>query len=112
MKLKNYINEEDILFEEITVGRVEDKYIIKVYEEPLGNPSFHVKSKTGDIECVYQIRDFNLLEKKTKKEFSNKELKEIKEWLREPSKIEKLKENSNWDVIIISWNLLNEKFRI
>lgn len=112
MKLKNYINEEDILFEEITVGRVEDKYIIKVYEEPFGNPSFHIRSKTGDTECVYLIRDFSLLEKKTQKEFSNKELKEVKEWLREPSKIKGADGKSNWEIIIFSWNLLNEKFRI
>lgn len=103
----------ELLSEEITIGRIEkNKYKVSVYEEPQGNPSFHVMNKTNDKHCIYQIKNFELLEQKTKECFSNKELNEIKIWLKEKSIKEGFKNKTNWQVILLSWNLLNEKYQI
>jgi hypothetical protein len=110
MKLKQYVNEEDLLFEEITIGKIENKYIISVYTEPLGNPSFHIKNKTGELECVYQIKDFRLLEKKTKDEFTSKELKLFSNFFKEENK--HYSGFTNWQVLLRQWNIINPKYEI
>lgn len=96
---EDFLREE----EENPVGRF-DNYVISVYHEPLGNPSFHVRTNDWSKHCAYQIKDFKLLEQKTKEAFSSKELKDINSWLS--------KENpdilaTNWKMLIATWNLTN-----
>jgi hypothetical protein len=105
MKLKNYVNEEDLLFEEITIGKIEGGYVVSVYSEPLKNPTLHIKNKTDEVENVYQIKNLKLLEQKTQRTFSSKELKLISNWLRQENRI--AKGYSNWQAILMQWNFIN-----
>jgi hypothetical protein len=106
MKLNELLKEE-----ESTVGRY-NNYIITVYKEPLLNPSFHIRTKNNETECAYQIKDFKLLEQKTKNVFSNKELTEIKEWLLHQSNNPDFKGKTNWEVLLILWNASNPEHRV
>lgn len=100
-----YIREYLLQEEEVKVGSIDNLYI-SVYPEPLKNPSFHIRTKTFETECVYQIKDFKLLEQKTKSCFSSKELKEISKWFKETSKV--FPPFTNWQVLIKDWNRTNE----
>jgi len=108
MKINELLREE-----ETPVGSFKDgNYKVFVYSEPRGNPSFHFRNRTGDTEEVFQIKDFKLLEKKTKKEFSSKEIKILKEWLTEQTINPDFKDKTNWDVLLILWNVCNPQFRV
>lgn len=105
MTIEEYLLQE----EEGRVGNV-NGLTVSVYTEPLLNPSFHIRDKTFDKHNVYQIKDFKLLEKKGVQTLSTKELKMVSNWLKEKSEAyEKL---TNWQVLIISWNLTNENSKI
>jgi len=108
MKLKNYVNEEDLLFEEIIIGRIEGGYKISIYTEPLRNPSFHFKNKTGDTEYVFQIKDFKVLEKKGNNNFSSKELKKLEDWLNLQNERKVFKGKTNLEAIRYAWEIINE----
>lgn len=105
MPIEEYLLQE----EEGRVGNV-NGLTISVYTEPLLKPSFHIRNKTFDKHYVYQIKDFKLLEKKSEQTFTSKELKMVSNWLKEKSDAyEKL---TNWQVLIIFWNLINENSKI
>ncbi len=105
---KSYILEE----EESPIAR-ERGYKISIYEESLGNPSFHVRYK-NEYEVVLQIKDFKILEVKfgnyKKNEFlPNKIMKEIKEIL---LMILDDGKTTNWKFMIITWNKNNSKHKL
>lgn len=110
MELKELFNKEEILSEEVTIGRVEKKYIVSVYPEPLKNPTFHIRTKTGDTECIYQIKDFRMLEQKTHNSFSNKELKKVCDWMKQAN--EHFPDFSNWLILLKFWNIVNPNKKV
>lgn len=105
MGIEEYLLQE----EEGKVGSI-NGLIVSVYTEPLKNPSFHIRNKTFDKHNVYQIKDFKLLEKKGEDNFSSKELKLISNWLKEKS--EAYSQLTNWQVLLLSWNLTNENSKV
>lgn len=105
MQIRDYLKEE----EEGRVGTI-NGLTVSVHYEPLKNPSFRIRTDTFDRHCVYQIKDFDLLEQKTKEGFSNKEPKIVFEWLNKKSKADP--DLTNWQILLIEWNLQNENSRI
>lgn len=102
MKIKQYL--EDFLTEENIIGTLENGTTIGVYQEPLKNPSFHIRSGDGGKHIVFLMKDFSVIERKTKGFFSHKELKEVSRWFSEKSE---LPEYTNWQILIANWNTLN-----
>jgi hypothetical protein len=100
------------LTEMATVG-VYDSHKVTVYEETLGNPSFHIKYK-NEWEIVLQIRDFVILEVKHgnfKKgdKFPRKEYKDLIKFLNSNDEDLNI---SNWKYLIDAWNRNNPKYKI
>ena len=104
-KYYEFIN---ILTEENRIFAYEQNYIFWIFREPLGNPSFHIVNKTKNIDSVFSLKDFSLLERHSRKQYSNKEIKKIKEWLNETT------ENSikRKYLLVDTWNNLNPKYKI
>ena len=88
---------------------------IKVYSEPLGNPSFHL-IKPNMFEVVLKIKDLKVLEvkfdklkrKKVTFKLSSKELKKLKTIFCIKDSIG----DTNWKQIIFAWNILNPKYKL
>ncbi len=86
----------------------DDNYWFYVYQEPLGNPSFHLFNKPKNIHTVFQLKDFKILEKKSKNQYSNKEIKEIKEWLKEKDEFG----TKRIFILLNAWNVVNPNYKI
>ena len=113
MLFKKYIDSNMITEEMAKVYRNDDTgYELRIYTEPLGNPSFHVLYK-NEWNVVLQIKDFKILEVKRGifekgKQLPNNIRKDIVNILKENRK-EKL---TYWDFLLLTWNAINEKFLI
>lgn len=91
-------------------------FLIKVYTEPLGNPSFHL-IKPNEFEVVLTLDNLKVLEvkfdkKKRKKmtfKLNSKEEKKLKNIFRE---IPRGDVENIWGQIVNYWNSLNPKFAI
>lgn len=62
MVFKEEVDRFGLPLEEMARLGVEDGYDYRLYSEPLGNPSFHIKSK--EFEIVVTIKDLTILEVK------------------------------------------------
>jgi len=114
MEFKKYVDGNMITEEMAKVYRNDTTgYEIRIYTEPLGNPSFHVLYK--DVwEVVLQIKDLKVLEIKHGKLFKKGEFlpvnikKDIINILNEYRK----GRLTYWDFLLITWNAINEKFPV
>ncbi len=95
----------EILTEEQRIITYNINYQFYIYREPLGNPSFHIVNKPKEIHTAFDFRTFSILERKSKKQYSNKEIKEIKEWLKES-------DNTRIKYLVDAWNEINPKYLI
>jgi hypothetical protein len=98
------------LNEMATIGTY-DNHKVTIYNEPLGNPSFHLTYK-NDWEVVLQIKDFKILEVKqgsfVKGDYlPRKELNSLKQFL-----MRKSGKQNIWYNLLIGWNILNDKYQI
>lgn len=87
------------------------KFEIRIYPEPLGNPSFHL-IKRDEYEVVLQIKDYRILEwkfnKKNIKDIPNSDLWDVKSYLGSSHELG----ITNWQYLIATWNSNNPKFKI
>lgn len=114
-KIKTY---GEYVKEMATVGRFDKNakdvkpnglYTIRIYSEPLGNPTFHLE-KINQFEIVLQIKNLKIVETKwVGKEPNKQDFKTIIDWF--------IKTNdkfnvTNWEFMKTLWNNENPKFEI
>jgi hypothetical protein len=111
MKLKSF-SELFVLKEMSTVVRHEG-YRITIYPEPQGNPSFHLIFK-NEWEVVLQIKDFSILENKTRNPIFQKN-KQLPSYIKKDL-IDILSQIrgkfTTWDFLITTWNSNNPDYEV
>ena len=111
MILKSF---KDLIYlKEMATVRRENGYKITIFPEPLGNPSFHLYYK-NEWEVVLTIKDFTILEVKTKlsifkkngqlPNYIKKDLLEILNHLH--GKL------TTWEFLVLTWNVNNPNYEI
>jgi len=79
---------------------------VRIYPEPLGNPSFHLLNKDQKYELVLQIKDLKVIEVKGKTSFKKNQcmpdsfMKEFVSWLRE---------ENEFATSITNWKFLRDR---
>ena len=87
------------------------KFEIRIYPEPLGNPSFHL-IKQDEYEVVLRIKDFEVLEwkfnKRNLKRVSGADMKEVTQYLHQRHELGV----TNWQFLVATWNSNNPKYQL
>jgi len=102
----------ETLNEEFAPVYRDEKYVIMVYNEPFGNPSFHFYYK-NEWSIVLQIKDLQILKVKYGKFNKGQQLpNSIKKDLYKIFNKFYIKDITIWEHIIGTWNLCNRKYPI
>ena len=102
---------EDIILEFLSMISSDNGYLIYIYPEPYGNPSFHVKFK-NEWEVVLQIKDFVILETKFGKYAKGTRLPK---WIEKDIKLILNKfqgKVTKWEFMLMTWNSNNPNYQV